>query len=151
MPPRKLKMTATNHLNTINVSPSVRDTILENRHIDIVPIIYERFITNLYYEQFWISKGDARKNNIPKNGVTFYDPILRKYAQLSEEEKDSFETLDYITIDPLKDFISLFKAVSTESFKKIYPNEILDIKENVKNLSNKELKIKYLEDNGSCL
>ena len=109
---------------TIPVCTHLYDSVLNDKFLPIVPIFYERFILDFYFEKYWVCRACSSNYDINVNGIVFYDPDVRRILSLDDFEEDSIdETLDYKLDDPLEEFKKEVKAVCRDCFSVLYGNE----------------------------
>lgn len=111
---------------TLPVCQHLFTDISEGRLFKAIPIFYERYLIEFYFEKNWVCSSCANELNIPLSGVIFFDPLIRKYAILTDEEKDNQEEVDYLLVDPLSYFKKSLKGVCSDCFREAHSEDNLD-------------------------
>ena len=109
---------------TTPVCQHIEDSIQLGQPIEIVPIFYEEYLFEIYYKKFWICNSCALENEIPLNGILLFNSVMRQFANLTEEEQDSFMIEDVKTTDPFESIKNNCKAVCKLCFEELYSETI---------------------------
>ncbi|GAA3918667.1 hypothetical protein [Litoribacillus peritrichatus] len=115
---------------TAPVCCHIEESIKHGVPIKIVPVIYERYLVDIYYEKHWICLACANKCGAPIAGCLLFDPIIRSFMKLAELEKDMYLEEVYELIDPYLDIKKELKAICSECFKENYFYDIEIVRKN---------------------